>query len=252
MRVVSLVPSWTETLLEAGIEVVGRTRFCVHPRDLVAAIPAVGGTKNVDADRLRALRPDLLILDREENPRELTELFPDRWWASDVRSLEDLRRDWGQLAEILESERLAAPLPVLDEILGRGRRPFAAMPPACLSALGEAPNWTGRAPYVIWKDPWMIVNRGTFIASMLSHLGVELEAPEHGDLYPRVSETWLRERPALFSSEPYPFAKKPDAVTAAGLRGWLVDGESLSWFGIRAVRFLAKEWGLAVPGAPNV
>lgn len=245
MRVVSLVPSWTETLLEAGVQVVGRTRFCVHPHNLVAGIPVVGGTKNVDVDRLRALRPDLLILDREENPREMTEIFPDRWWASDVRSVMCLRRDWRALAEVVESERLAEPLPLLDEILGRGRRPLGAAPPAMLATVGTSSPWTGRVPYVIWKDPWMIVNRGTFIASMLDSVGVELEAPEHADLYPRVAESWLRERPALFSSEPYPFAKRSEALSEAGLKGWIVDGEALSWFGIRAVRFLAKEHGLS-------
>lgn len=243
MRVVSLVPSWTETLLEAGVDVVGRTRFCVHPKGRVESIPVVGGTKNVDVDRLRALRPDLLILDREENPREMTEIFPDRWWASDVRSLEDLRRDWRSLGDLLENETFTAPLDLLNDVLGRGRKQPGEQPPAFMETIGE-PTWTGSAPYVIWRGPWMVVNRGTFISSMLWQLGVDLKTPSDESLYPRVAENWLRSTPALFSSEPYPFGQKAQVLAADGMNGWIVNGESLSWFGVRAVRFLAKEYGL--------
>ena len=73
MRVVSLVPSLTETLLECGVEVVGRTRFCIHPADKVADIPAVGGTKEVNWQRCLALEPDLVVMDKEENTLEMAQ-----------------------------------------------------------------------------------------------------------------------------------------------------------------------------------
>lgn len=86
MRVVSMVPSWTETLLEAGrdaadFELVGRTRYCVHPADLAASITAVGGTKEINWDRVSELKPDLVIFDREENPKSMADRSPYPWLA---------------------------------------------------------------------------------------------------------------------------------------------------------------------------
>lgn len=227
-------------MVEAGVQVVGRTRFCIHPADKVAGITVVGGTKTVDSDLVRSLRPDLIVLDQEENPREMTEISPDRWWASRVTSLADLLRDGKELSEAVESDRLWSLIQPLEEIIKSPRRPLGDQPPAMLLSLDETTPWEGEVPYVIWKDPWMVVNRGTFISSMLWRLGVDLRVPGDTDLYPRVSESWLREGPALFSSEPFPFGKKADQLRSMGLRGWIVDGESLSWFGVRAVRFLTS------------
>lgn len=102
-RIVSLVPSWTETLLAGGANVVGRTRFCIHPADQVAAIPKVGGTKDVDWEKVTALRPDLLVLDEEENTREIAEASPVPWIATRVRAVSDCGRELRRVAAAIEA-----------------------------------------------------------------------------------------------------------------------------------------------------
>ena len=93
LRVISMVPSWTETLLYAGIQVVGRTRYCIHPADKVAQIPIVGGTKDIKWDLVQDLQADLVLLDREENPLEMAESSPIPFLATHVSSLRELARE---------------------------------------------------------------------------------------------------------------------------------------------------------------
>ena len=90
MRIVSMVPSWTETLLKAGVNVVGRTRYCIHPPKLITNIPIVGGTKDVSWDLVEDLKPDLVLLDQEENPLEMAEECPVPYFATHVNSIESL------------------------------------------------------------------------------------------------------------------------------------------------------------------
>ncbi len=90
MRVVSLIPSWTETLLEAGVNVVGRTRFCVYPADKVRNIPAVAGTKNWDFAAIKALKPDLLLLDKEENPKWMAEQTEIPVFSTHITSIQSM------------------------------------------------------------------------------------------------------------------------------------------------------------------
>lgn len=109
-RVISLVPSWTETLLEAGVNVVGRSRFCIHPAGAVASVPAVGGTKDLRVDLIRDLKPDLIILDREENTLAMSEalvaIAP--LHVSHVQSASDMPRELRALeAAIVRAAGLA-------------------------------------------------------------------------------------------------------------------------------------------------
>lgn len=106
MRVVSLVPSWTETLIECGITVVGRTRFCVHPKSNVAKIPAIGGTKGIDLEKLQSLQPDLVILDKEENTLQTAQQIQIPYFASHICSLADCERDLRELAARLNNKKM--------------------------------------------------------------------------------------------------------------------------------------------------
>ncbi len=245
MRIVSLVPSWTETLVEAGADVVGRTRFCVHPAGRVAAIPVVGGTKRVDPRRIAALAPDLVVLDREENTRRLAERLAAPWLATHVRSLDDVGRELDGLADRLEA-------PAAGRLRGwaaRWRR-RAAAPAAPGRPPGELPGvveWLvrpgaahDRVVYLIWDRPLMAIGPGTFIASVLDHLGCRRAPLPRAGPYPEVELDALD--PArtvlLFSTEPYPFGRERGRLAACGFAAALVDGEAYGWFGVRALRFL--------------
>lgn len=241
MRVVSMVPSWTETLLEAGIDVVGRTRFCVHPAERVKAIPVLGGTKSWDLEKLRELAPDVVLLDREENPVDMAEASPFQVLDTHVESLQSLASELDRMGAFFKNDVLKTWARELGEILEKPRRPNFLPPPGVRGILGEpsAASSARAVTYLIWKDPWMAVNRGTFIASLLEFLGAEI-APLPEGKYPRVEESALRRGDSilLFSSEPFPFEKKRHEVEATGLSGYLVDGEAYGWFGVRALRFL--------------
>lgn len=231
MRVVSLVPSLTETLLECGVEVVGRTRFCVHPE---GDIPVVGGTKQVDWEKVCALTPDFVLFDREENTKEMAEACPRPKLVTHVTSLASLAKDLRMLAEEWRNEKLA------DLAFRAGNiqpRKISAIP--ALSAV-NAPDYARIQTilYLVWRDPWIAVSRDTFIGDMLTHLGFEL--PEFSERYPKISLEGYDPATTLllFSSEPYPFGKKVEELQRLGFPSLIVDGEAFGWFGIRGIRFL--------------
>ena len=242
MRVVSLVPSLTETLLEAGVDVVGRTRFCIHPDDRVDAIEVVGGTKDANWERINQLAPDLVVLDREENTREMADACPVPWFATHVTDLKSVGDELCRLAKALNSARLSA--------LGREWQQVAASPAAVIpdvtrlpgiqALIGEPPERLARIEYVIWRGPWMAAGSGTFIHAVLNHVGCSPWLDETREKYPELDAATLPKPETfyLFSTEPYPFARYVDELAAAGFRGAVVDGEFYSWFGIRSLRLL--------------
>lgn len=238
MRVVSLVPSWTETLLAAGCEVVGRTRFCIHPRARVGSVPIVGGTKDWDLEKINALRPDLILLDRQENPKFMSELSPCPTHATDVQSISSLIRELELLGRRLDNPELLnfaerwREVSVRTESLDWQRFPG-------LIEWGEAPKGAiERVVYMIWQNPWMAVSADTFIGSMLAQLGVSLEI--FNEKYPKIDlASYAPESTVLlFSSEPFPFLKRKEALKKLGFSHALIDGEKFSWFGLRSLKFL--------------
>lgn len=242
MRVVCMVPSWTETLIECGVKVVGRTRYCVHPADKVAALPVVGGTKDVQWSKVAALAPDMVIFDKEENTLEMAESCPFPYFATEVKSIQGMPQALEQLAQALDCEALRQLSERYQAVLGR----TSACTPEALpllpddhasgpSVLHEKRPWV----YLIWRKPYMTVGMDTFIHSLFAHLGRQLITP--GDRYPVVDEAWLRQHnPVLLcSSEPYPFAGKLKKVKEElQLDAVLIDGEPLCWYGIRSLRYL--------------
>ena len=234
MRLVSLCPSLTELVFDLGRgdDLVGRTKFCVHPADRVGAVPSVGGTKNPKVERIVALRPDLVLLNEEENRREdadalraagvpLHVSFP-----RDADDTAAMVRDLGRALERpAAAERIAADI---ERRAGRVRAAARGRPPV---------RWA----YLIWREPWMTVNGDTFVHAMLALPGGVNVFADEADRYPTIEPGRLAAADpdvVLLSSEPFPFAERHADELAAltGLprdRFRLADGELLSWHGSR-------------------
>jgi ABC-type Fe3+-hydroxamate transport system substrate-binding protein len=232
-RIVSLVPSITELLCDLGLagKLAGRTGFCIHPAEIVATIPKVGGTKDVNIEKIRKLAPTHLVVNIDENEKptvdRLAEFVPNIVVTHPLAPRDNL-----QLARLMGGIFGAADAAArwCDEFEGE----YAA-----LRASAPAPPRT--VLYCIWKDPWMSVSAETYIAAMLAELGwsVPLLAGD-GTRYPRFA--WSDELVAgldavLLSTEPYRFTDEhADALERQlGIPVFLVDGEMMSWYGSRAL-----------------
>lgn len=238
-RIVSLVPSTTETLFDLGLgeRVVGRTRYCVHPADDVASLPTVGGTKNVDLDAVRALEPDLVLGNQEEN---LPAIWPElegaqRLYVAYPRSVDDAREDLLRVAHLVGADAAGA---ALARRIEAGR-----------AALRPEPF---RFACLIWKTPWMAAGDDTYISALLGEWG-GVNVVE--GRYPELTLEQLRAQApdvVLLPSEPFPFAERhlPDLEELAS-RARLTDGQLLTWHGSRlalALETLPGDDGRWVPG----
>ena len=242
-RIVSLVPSLTELLFALGLgdQVVGRTGFCIHPKDAVRAVPKVGGTKTVDVERVIALAPTHLVVNVDENEKptvdRLAEHVPEIV-VTHPRTANDTLDLFEQFGRTFDRVPQAARLS--DE----WRAAHAAIRTRQWRALDVA--------YLIWKDPWMTVSRDTFVADMLAQVGLRVRVPPGATRrYPEVDWAAMPPRDldlVLFSSEPYRFRERDAAAFArehglAASRCATIDGEMTSWYGPRAVeglRYLAR------------
>jgi ABC-type Fe3+-hydroxamate transport system substrate-binding protein len=232
-RIISLVPSQTELLFDLGLdqEVIGITKFCVHPAEKFRTTIKVGGTKKLKLDVIRALKPDLIIGNKEENSKEdveaLSEEFP--VWMSDIFNLEDAMITITQIAELVDRLPEASYLNHL--ILGG----FTD-----LQTLAVQMGIDKTVAYVIWKDPYMLAGKNTFINDLLTKIGLQNIAPS--DRYPSVEGAellTLKPELVMLSSEPYPF--KQQHISELNLflpqaKVLLVDGEMFSWYGSRLVK----------------
>jgi len=230
-RIVSLVPSTTETLFAFGLReaVVGVTRFCVYPEGPIAELTRVGGTKDLELDRLEALEPDLVVGNIEENTPAIFEAVEGRWplYAAMPRTVDAALEDLSKLGRLVGAEAAAS--------AWRGRAEAARS--RLRQRAGEL-RW--RYTYVIWREPWMVVSGDTFIASMLTEAGGINRYPTHPERYPTLTQAQLVEEPdarLLLSSEPFPFKDKHRRALceagAAPSRVHLIDGELCSWHGVR-------------------
>lgn len=239
MTVISLVPSWTETLIAAGVPVIGRTRFCIHPEDMMEFIPAVGGTKDVDWDKVAGYQPDFVLLDKEENTLEMAQACPVPYVATHVQSMHDMPRELRHLAEKFQA-------PKLLELAQRWERVIAStpiisaekdFPPALLEWIKPLDFDPQNIVYVIWRNPWMAAGAPTFVGSLFEWFGLKIWGREK---YPEFDLKDFKNSKNLFlcSSEPYPFEKRRDAMEELPGAVALVDGEKMSWFGIRSLNYL--------------
>ena len=225
-RIISLVPSQTELLFELGldIEVVGITKFCVHPNGWFRNKKRVGGTKTVHIDIIRELQPDLIIANKEENTKEqieeLASLYPT--WVSNIQTIEEGLKMICAVGELTGTEEKA--IATADQISNK----FAGLNKA-------APK---RVAYFIWRKPWMCAGGDTFISDMIKMAGWE-NALSDRQRYPEIQlEDMVNKNIdlVLLSSEPYPFKETHIAEIQAVLPGakiLLVDGEMFSWYGSR-------------------
>lgn len=236
MKIVSLCPSLTELVFDLGRgkDLVGITRFCVHPPDRVGAVEKVGGTKDPDVARIVELAPDLVLMNEEENRRE----DYDALVAAGIRCLSTFPKDSLDTAMMVRE---------IGDALSRTRvaeKLAAEIEARTLQVLAEAgglePVWF---VYLIWRKPWMTVNADTFSHSLLAQAGGANVFAAREDRYPTIELDEVRlARPdvVLLSTEPYHFGEKhvTEVACACGLRVEqvrVVDGEYLSWYGSRTV-----------------
>ena len=211
-RVVSLVPSVTETLLAWGVTPVACTRFCEQPD-----LPHVGGTKDPDIAGVVELRPDLVVLCVEENRREDAEALTGAGIATAALSIDGV-------ADVAPALRMLAELVGVD--------------PERVEEIATSSPVEGRlrAFVPIWKRPWMSLAGGTYGSSLLAAIGVDNVFADADDRYPTVTlEAARARRPdvVLAPSEPYPFRERHVALLADVAPVVLVDGQDLFWWGVR-------------------
>lgn len=232
-RIISLVPSLTELLIDLGLKerLIGRTRFCVHPEGDVEDIPIVGGTKNPRLDTIREAEPDFILANREENRKEdieeLEEAFHVR--VTDIATIEDALITIYELGRIFEAAGRSKQL--ADKISG---------------LLDDRPDEPPiRTAYLIWRDPWMTVGRDTYIRDVMEHWSL-INAFDNLKRYPKINLQELKRRNpelVLLSSEPFPFKEKHISEVEEALpdtRILLAEGEWFSWYGSRMVHSFDK------------
>jgi len=231
LRIISLVPSLTELLIDLGLksQIVGRTKFCIHPADIVKSIPKIGGTKNVKIDLVQSLNPDLVIANKEENTKEdvLALNAFTKVLVTDIPNYREALNAILRIGSLTATEQRAKS--IVDSIenefgkISRIQRPDASV---C---------------YLIWKAPFMTIGKDTYIHDMLTKCGF---SNVFGDRtrYPVVTLDDIKNKKPNYiflSSEPFPFNKKHVSVIqelCPESKTILVDGEAFSWYGSKMIQ----------------
>lgn len=225
-RIISLVPSQTELLAYLGLEkeVVGITKFCIHPINWFNKKQRIGGTKNLKIESIIDLKPDLIIGNKEENTEtdisKLTEHFP--VWMSDVNSFDD------SLKMIIEIGKLTNTTNKTEELIKKIDSGFRK-----ISKIGQNKS----VIYCIWDNPTMVVGKNTFIDSLITKIGLTnlVETLR----YPLLETEKIKQPDFVFlSSEPYPFSEnhiQKFKKQYPKSKIILVDGEMFSWYGSRLI-----------------
>ncbi len=227
-RIISLVPSQTELLVDLGIaeRLIGRTRYCIHPREKLSLVADIGGTKKIDLEKIKALKPDLFLAEKEENPVEMVDslsaLAP--VYATDVTSIPSaisMCKEVGLLTG-LKADSLATQI---EKAMIEARRIMKR---------------SERVLYLIWQKPWMVAGRETFIHSCLEHIGFQNAVTT--SRYPELDQNAmikLNPERVFLSSEPFPFKETHRQELQNILphaRIEFVDGELFSWYGSRMLK----------------
>ncbi len=229
MKIVSLVPSITETLFDFGLtenEVIGRTKFCIHPENGVKNIAIIGGTKNLNIDKIIALDPDIIIANKEENEKRQVEELQKHFkvWVTDIQNLEDNENFISEIGKLLDKKKLAL------EFNKKNNEIF------------KNTSQKVKVAYIIWKNPYMTIGSDTFIHEILEKLGFE-NIFKNRKRYPEISLNQMTSADYIFlSSEPFPFQQKHIDELQKELpnqKTILVDGEAFSWFGTHISKCLA-------------
>ncbi len=228
-RIISLVPSQTELLFDLGLDedIVGITRYCVHPKEKCARKPRIGGTKKFDFDLIDKLKPELILGNREENYKEGIERLLSKYpvWMSDIITLEDAYDMIVLVGEMVGRKAKA------DEIVSEIK-----------SKMDGLENKAGiKVAYFMWRKPYMVAGGDTFINEMIKKCGL-VNVFENIERYPEVTLEQVEEAKPdiiLLSSEPFPFKEKhfdEFREKSPSTKIMLVDGEMFSWYGSRLIK----------------
>lgn len=229
-RIISLVPSQSEFLWDIGLrnELIGISKFCVHPAEMHKALERIGGTKSLNLERIKQLHPDLIIGNKEENEKGQIKMLQKEFnvWMSDIYNFEDAFVMMRELGAILGREKLAANIIESAKVsLARIKNMFKGKSVA----------------YFIWNQPYLFSANNTFIDYVLNYLGFR-NVLGHYKRYPEITIGELKSIKPEFcflSSEPFPFKEQhatelkkllPDSKIV------LVDGEMFSWYGSRLLK----------------
>jgi ABC-type Fe3+-hydroxamate transport system substrate-binding protein len=226
-KIISLVPSQTELLYYFNLdkEVIGITKFCVHPTQWYKNKASVGGTKSINIDSIKKLKPDLIIANKEENVKEQIEMLAENFnvWVTDVNNFEDamlMIKDIGELTHKVKQAETLIALIIAN---------FSKL---------QTINYKLQTCYLIWQKPYMTIGGDTFINDMMNHCGLQNILSDK-KRYPEITLEELANANCeliLLSSEPFPFKQKHVDELKKILPGKkiiLVDGEMFSWYGSR-------------------
>ncbi|MCJ8153267.1 helical backbone metal receptor [Chryseobacterium sp. SSA4.19] len=222
MKVVSLVPSITEVLFDLGLtenEVIGRTKFCIHPEEKVKNISIIGGTKNINIDKIKSLQPDLILANKEENIKEQVEALMDDYKVivTNVENIEDNYYLLKHLGTLLNKE---------DKAQLFNLKIYEVLQAKISSKIKVA--------YLIWNNPYMTIGSDTFIHKILEEIGFENIFKDR-IRYPEIQTEDLADADLIMlSSEPFPFKEKHIEELKAfypDKKIMIVDGEAFSWYG---------------------
>lgn len=230
-RIISVVPSQTELLFDLGLEneVVGITKFCIHPNSWFKNKTRIGGTKTLNINKIKQLKPDLIIANKEENTKqqieELQQLFP--VWTSNIRNLSESLEMIKQIGLITKTNVKA------EEIIAKIEQDF--------KLLTSIKKQSKSTLYFIWREPFMSVGSSTFIHDVMERAGF-VNAIETSENYPVLTSEQIKTinpQLILLSSEPYPFKEKhikEFKMLSKNAQILLVDGELFSWYGSRLTK----------------
>lgn len=227
-KIISLVPSQTELFHSLGLEeeIIGITKFCVHPKQWSDNKTKIGGTKNLNIEKINQLNPDLIVANKEENTKEQILLLAEKHpiWVTDVydyRGALEMIKDMG-----LITHKETAAQAIIQQIQ------------EAFSAIHPIKSYNNKVVYLIWKQPYMTIGQDTFISDLLQKTGL-VNCFHHLKRYPIITlEEIERQSPnyIFLSSEPYPFIEKDIQAIKEQLPNCnilLVDGEMFSWYGSR-------------------
>ena len=231
-RIICLVPSLTELLVDLGLEdaIVGVTKFCVYPTHLRKFKTVVGGTKNINIDKIIALQPDIILCNKEENTQEIVSECSKiaQVYVSDIYTIKDTLEIVNWFGEIFNCEEKAIEINTKLHQLLENFKVFIK------------DKKTLKVAYLIWKNPWMVAGNKTFINHLLLLNKFENVFAEQ-DRYPEIELKNLENNAdlILLSSEPYPFKEKHISEIkeySKTSKIILVDGEYFSWYGSRLLK----------------
>ncbi len=229
-RIISLVPSLTELLVDLGLEdrLVGITKFCIHPKHLKKQKTVVGGTKQIHLDKIKALKPDFILCNKEENTKEIVNQVEEITvtYVSNLNTIKDVLELIQKLGILLDCKQKADRI---NQQIQQKQKQFSAY---------IKDKKKKKIAYFIWANPYMVAGKNTFINALLKLNKFE-NIYKYLDRYPEIEIEKIKEVDyILLSSEPYPFQEKHKKIFTEYSKAKiiLVDGEYFSWYGSRLIQ----------------